>query len=87
MTTQHLDEKKPTDEGGLLSPSRDDLEAIAEKMAAVARSCFRSAEAESTDYGRRFIEHGAVCYFNCWAMLRGCLDASSLPPSSTPGER
>lgn len=64
------------------------LEAIAEKMASWARSAMGSAARQdpADDFGRRFIEHGGMCYFNCWSLLRAFLDASCPPPSDTQEE-
>ncbi len=64
--------------------ARAQLEQIAEQMAKWARAAFRNAEYEPKgSFGRRFIEHGAMCYFNCWSPLRQFLDASSPLPSDT----
>jgi hypothetical protein len=46
-----------------------------------ARSKFKSGEAQPDEASRRFVEHGATCYFNCAQELRAAL-ASALPPSS-----
>lgn len=43
---------------------------LAEEWEAIARNKFRSAEHEEQEIHRRFIEHGAVCYFNCATQLR-----------------
>ena len=37
---------------------------LAEVWEQRARSAFRNAELETDEFGRRFIEHGAVCYAN-----------------------
>lgn len=64
--------------------ARAQLEQIAEQIAKWGRSAFRNAEYEPKEsFGRRFIEHGAMCYFNCWSQLRQFLDASSPLPSDT----
>ena len=36
----------------------------------LARCKFIQAQDEDSEYGRRFIEHGAICYFNCASQLR-----------------
>lgn len=80
---QSTDEKKPA-QGGLVIDQavRDQLEQVAEQVARLARSAFRNAESEPPgSFGRRFIEHGAMCYFNCWSLLRQCLDDASPHPS------
>jgi hypothetical protein len=38
-----------------------------------ARNRFRAAEQEKDEFGKRFIEHGAMCYFNCSHELRKAL--------------
>jgi len=38
-----------------------------------ARCKFESAEAQPDDASRRFVEHGATCYFNCAQELRVAL--------------
>lgn len=64
--------------------ARAQLEQIAEQMAKWGRAAFRNAEYEPKgSFGRRFIEHGAMCYFNCWSQLRQFLDTSSPLPSDT----
>lgn len=60
------------------------LTALIEKWEKTARNKFRSAERQIDDpahrpTGERFIEHGAMCYFNCAQELRAVL--SSLSPS------
>lgn len=41
-----------------------ELLALVDKWKGIAKSKFTSAEAEETEFGRRFIEHGAICYAN-----------------------
>src|ERR1035438_5752267 len=40
------------------------------------RSCFafKSAELEPNDMGKRLIQHGAMCYHNCWSELQTLVD-------------
>ncbi len=45
-----------------------------------ARRAFRSAETEPDVMGKRLIEHGAMCYFNCANDLTEVL--ASLSPQS-----
>ncbi len=53
-----------------------------------ARSKFLSAEHEENAMGRRLIEHGAMCYFNCARELREALEAPSPPtPAPLSGDR
>lgn len=42
-----------------------------------ARYAFLSAEHETDPMGRRLIEHGAMCYFNCAQELRKALSHAS----------
>lgn len=79
---------EPRGEAEINSTAATELEAMAEEFAARARRAFRNAENEPEgSFGRRFIEHGAVCYFNCWSQLRKFLDAASPLPSATQEER
>ena len=39
-----------------------------------ARNKLRSAELEKDAMGRRLIEHGAMCYFNCAQELKTALE-------------
>lgn len=47
-----------------------------------ARRAFYDAEHEKEPMGKRLLEHGAMCYFNCARKLREAL-ASVSPQSST----
>ena len=58
-----------------------EFEALALQWEALARNKFASAENEADPMGRRLIEHGAMCYFNCAEELRAAIPTSSLPPS------
>lgn len=51
-----------------------------------ARRGFHAAKSEEDPMGKKLIEHGAMCYFNCSRGLRGALGL--LPPesSTTQGE-
>ena len=61
--------------GGLLfSMDTRKLEELAEDWDRAARRKFFDAEHEQSEFGRRFIEHGAMCYINCSAALRKALD-------------
>lgn len=63
------------------------LQALAEKWEGTARLKFADAEREQSDFGRRFIEHGAMCYFNCAQALREALGDVLPRPSPTPAKR
>lgn len=60
------------------------LMALILKWEQSARCAFADAKQETDPFGRRFIEHGAMCYFNCARDLRAVADASELPLSDTP---
>lgn len=67
----------------------EELSAISgqlEKLVAVwqrrARRKFRDAAGEDDTMGKRLIEHGAMCYFNCSQELQRVVDG--LAPSATP---
>ena len=49
----------------LEAPQRAALEAALDRWRFLARKKFDDAKHEPTEFGRRFIEHGAVCIFNC----------------------
>lgn len=57
-----------------------------EEMKAWSATAFRSADLQPLDdeLGRRFIEHGAMCYANCALRLQTALDGASPPPSEAP---
>ena len=80
MTTHHTDEKKPA-HGGLSALTLSELERIAEEISTNARHAFKSAmNAPEGSDERTFIEHGAMCYANCFFMLQEVLrGVSSLP--------
>ena len=46
----------------------------------LARCKFIQAEAEDDPFAKRFIEHGATCYFNCTSQLRQFLQARNASP-------
>lgn len=47
--------------------------ALAAEWERLARSQFASAAKQADEYGRRFVEHGAVCYASCAIALREAL--------------
>lgn len=57
-----------------------------EEIGAWSALAFKSAALQATDdeFGRRFIEHGAVCYANCFLRLQAVLDDASPLPSKAP---
>lgn len=70
MTNQMPGRERPSDE----------LEALTESWERRARAAFRSADRyEQGSIERRFIEHGAMCYFNCCEELRVAIQSGALP--------
>lgn len=63
----------------------DKINCLIEKWEQIARNKFISADRQATEpcntTAKRFIEHGAMCYFNCAQELRAIL--TSLSPSSS----
>lgn len=57
-----------------------------EEIKGWSSAAFRSAalQPEEDEFGRRFIEHGAMCYANCFLTLRRALGDASPPPSEAP---
>ena len=55
---------------------------LAEKWRKSSAYKFKSAELEPDEMGKRLIQHGAMCYHNCWSELRTLADA--LAASTTP---
>lgn len=62
------------------------VSAVMQEIGAWSASAFRSAALQDKDdeFGRRFIEHGATCYANCFFRLQTALGGASPPPSATP---
>lgn len=56
--------------------------ALTEQWKARARSKFLSAEQEPHEMGRRLIEHGAMCYFNCAQELGALIPQFAAQPST-----
>jgi len=56
---------------------------LCEAWEKLARCKFISADAEKNPMGKQFIEHGAMCYFNCAQELRKVLEVP-LQPKSEP---
>ena len=60
------------------------LDEVAAEVGRLGAAAFKNAEAYPVgSFERRFIEHGAVCYFNCWVMLKQAQGVSSPLPSTT----
>jgi hypothetical protein len=59
-----------------------ELVKLIEKWRVRARRKFHDAKLEPDVMGRKLIEHGALCYFNCSEELQTLVDA--LPSSATP---
>lgn len=60
---------------GVTDMNAQKLEGLCSTWEQRARNKFRSAELEKDAMGRRLIEHGAMCYFNCAQELREALTA------------
>ena len=59
------------------------LKDLSDQWEARARRKFRAADGERDVAGKRLIEHGATCYFNCSEDLRkllGALRSSPIQP-------
>jgi hypothetical protein len=56
---------------------------LAESWELSAKNRFLAAEQEKDEFGKRFIEYGAMCYFNCAQEIRAILSAPLLPISTT----
>ena len=48
---------------------------LVEQWKNIARKKFLDARGEETTFGKSFIEHGAVCYFNCATELENLIKA------------
>ena len=53
------------------------LDAISDKWMSIARRALADADFERDPMGKRLIEHGARCYFNCANELKHALDAGN----------
>lgn len=74
---------------GQLHPGEGLEASVSRAMAEIkgwSAAAFRSAalQPEGDESGRRFIEHGAMCYANCFLRLQRALSDASLPPSEAP---
>ena len=58
-----------------------DAQQLVDKWFLYARNKFSDASEEDTDFGKRFIEHGAMCYFNCARALEHLIKSGDLPPN------
>lgn len=58
-----------------------------EEIRGWSAAAFKNAALQPKDdeFGRRFIEHGAMCYANCVLMLQKVLDDASPPTSDARG--
>ena len=57
--------------------------ALIEEWEGYARRAFLNAEHESDPMGKRLIEHGAMCDFNCAQALKKAIQTSLLPPPAS----
>jgi hypothetical protein len=53
----------------------------------IARNKFIDANLEGDEIGKRFIEHGAICYFNCAQELKKALGCQGLVVLTIEEER
>ena len=59
----------------------DEMESAIEEIERWCKAAFQSAaQLPVGSEERRFIEHGAMCYFNCVTLLERVQSASSTPP-------
>jgi hypothetical protein len=58
------------------------LKDLAIKWERISAIKFDDAESENNEFGKKFIEHGAVCYFNCASQLRHLLESVNIPLDS-----
>ncbi len=68
----------------------DRMVELSEKWRKASASKFRSAELEPDEMGKMLIQHGAVCYHNCWSDLQtlvGELRASTTQPESKKSKK
>jgi len=54
---------------------RQSLQQLANDWERIAASKFASADHEPDPMGKRLIEHGAICYWNCAQQLRKAIEA------------
>ncbi len=63
------------------------LQGLIDEWESYARRAFLNADRESDPMGKRLIEHGAMCYFNCaQALKKASHVVSSLQPSTIQGQ-
>jgi hypothetical protein len=59
-------------------PLLDELADLVRGWATTAGNKFRNAKFEDTEFGRRFINHGGICYFNCATDLKKVIQTRNL---------
>ena len=59
---------------------------LIDKWKKAAKFGFLSADQQHDQFGKRFIEHGAICYTNCVLDLKQVLSSAELLISATPRE-
>ncbi len=64
--------------------NQDALDRLVGEWERRARRAFFDAEHEPDPMGRRLIEHGAMCYFNCIQELTAALTLASPVAKCTP---
>ena len=63
--------------------SDSDIHALIREWEQIAKRKFADAQSEQDPMGRRLIENGAMCYFNCAQALSQVLSASAPRLSAT----
>lgn len=56
------------------APILEELRELLRKWSSLAGNAMRNAKQEESEFGRRFIEHGAVVQFNCCCDLKRVLE-------------
>lgn len=54
-------------------------EQLVKEWGKISGKKFADADLEHDEFGKRFIEHGAVCYFNCARQLQHLIETGDLP--------
>jgi len=61
--------------------SNPTLMELSDQWMTQARIRFRDAALEQDPMGKRLIEHGATCYFNCARELQRAIQTGDVPPN------
>jgi len=77
-----MDQNEPAAE----TLDRASLQALVEKWQRQCLARFESAKHEPTEFGRRFISHGAVNIYNCMCDLERALAGQAGQPGQATGD-